>query len=698
MSSQIFLIANLMVKNESKIIGRCLESLAEYVDGVCVTDTGSTDDTVELIRDFFKRREETRGVKPFRIFGDVWTNFGHNRSASFVNCVEFCTEHRFDLDRTYALLLDADMQLRVKNPDFRRLLTETGHSLIQASDSLEYMNTRLLRCSFPWKCTGVTHEYWDGAQTPLISSEHLYLQDVGDGGCKDDKFTRDAALLEDGLAREPGNVRYMFYLAQTLQTLGEIPRSVEMYRRRIKAGQWIEEVWYSMYQLAKIYAHQKKPERMEKWVRRAYQCHPGRSEALYAAAKYFREAGEHYRAWHYWRLGQAIKMPGDALFLEKKIYQQLFKYEKTVLNYWVRPGERRASLLDLINYCDEFCCADVYYNLLHYVDPVAPSGRRWKCDFPEVRGYFASSTSILPLENTGKFLINIRYVKYTIEPDGSYVVSAASMCSGKVHTRNYAAIVGPTLAVDSRPPVDNRFFFEMQVGHTEFRHENVGVLGVEDLRLFHGADGALRWIGTSMEYTRTGTIGQLTGRYDLQRKLLCDVQCAEHEGAPRVEKNWIPLGLAPSLLHGKGDLFVYGWSPFTVGRLPEVNEPSRTLEIVGAQKTRNFYENFRGSSNFVEHRGKLLCVVHVVQYSSPRKYYHQLVLVDSTTLEVVSSSCPFYFFDNAIEYVLGIYFGGQKEADGREFLNVIVSRNDRNPWVVQVDVEGVEQFPTTAGR
>jgi hypothetical protein len=361
-----------------------------------------------------------------------------------------------------------------------------------------------------------------------------------------------------------------------------------------------------------------------------------------------------------------------------------------VLNYWVRPGDRRSSLLDLINYCNEYCCGDVYYNLLHYVDPV-PCLEKHACEFPAIEGYYASSTSILPLETQGRWLLNIRYVNYTIMPDGSYVVSAQSLCSGKVHTRNYAAIVGPTLAVE------DRFFFEMTVGDTEFRHDSVPVLGMEDARLFLGVDGAIRWIGASMEYSRTGTVGQLTGRYDLQAKRLCDIRCAEtpveHGGDARlrVEKNWIPLGVGPSLLRGTDDLFVYGWSPFAVGKLGQTVAGGASLELVTRHETPNFLENYRGSSNFVEHRGELLCVTHVVQYMSPRKYFHQLVRVRPDTLDVVSHSCPFYFFENAIEFVLGIFLTG-------DILNVIVSRNDRNPWVVQIAIDGVELFSARMGE
>ena len=42
------IILLLMIKNESKIIERCIERALEHVDAVCILDTGSTDNTVEV--------------------------------------------------------------------------------------------------------------------------------------------------------------------------------------------------------------------------------------------------------------------------------------------------------------------------------------------------------------------------------------------------------------------------------------------------------------------------------------------------------------------------------------------------------------------------------------------------------------------------------------------------------------------------
>jgi hypothetical protein len=46
----LVLAATLIVRNEARCIGRCLESVRPWVDKIVVLDTGSTDDTVDLAR------------------------------------------------------------------------------------------------------------------------------------------------------------------------------------------------------------------------------------------------------------------------------------------------------------------------------------------------------------------------------------------------------------------------------------------------------------------------------------------------------------------------------------------------------------------------------------------------------------------------------------------------------------------------
>ena len=49
----VSLCLNMIVRNESKIITRLLTSVLPIIDTYVICDTGSTDDTVSIIKDFF---------------------------------------------------------------------------------------------------------------------------------------------------------------------------------------------------------------------------------------------------------------------------------------------------------------------------------------------------------------------------------------------------------------------------------------------------------------------------------------------------------------------------------------------------------------------------------------------------------------------------------------------------------------------
>ena len=46
---------NMIVRNESPVIERCLASVAPIIDCWCIVDTGSNDTTIAQITAFFKR-------------------------------------------------------------------------------------------------------------------------------------------------------------------------------------------------------------------------------------------------------------------------------------------------------------------------------------------------------------------------------------------------------------------------------------------------------------------------------------------------------------------------------------------------------------------------------------------------------------------------------------------------------------------
>ena len=86
----------MIVKNEGHIIGSTLENLCYYInfDYWVIVDTGSTDNTKQVICDFF-RDKNING----ELHETEWKNFGFNRSDALIKAYN---------KTDYLLIFDAD--------------------------------------------------------------------------------------------------------------------------------------------------------------------------------------------------------------------------------------------------------------------------------------------------------------------------------------------------------------------------------------------------------------------------------------------------------------------------------------------------------------------------------------------------------------------------------------------------------------
>ena len=673
------ILAILMIKNEERIIRRCIERIlaSNTVNAICISDTGSTDDTFRVLAEYLPTLPIVS-----RVVNHEWRDFGHNRTLAFQAAVDLCMSVDFDLSNTYGLLLDADMKYEQVVPFPPQSLVAIGYRIRQGGGSVEYYNTRLVRMDFPWKCVGVTHEYWDGATTENISPDIAYIDDVGDGGCKADKFERDERLLRQGLVEEPRNERYMFYLAQTLKDIKKLPEAIEMYKRRIDAGGWGEEIWYSMYQISRLSCEIGNITEMEYWGMRAYDYNPRRAENIYFLTRIFRERSQHHKAWHYMVLGAKIPKPTDLLFIENDVYTHLFDYERTILAYYVQPHKRAESLQNLIQYYNRQSVhgGHCYSNLQHYVDAVPLVDQRI-LPFQPVGDFVPTSTSFVACGsgsgngNINGYLVNVRYVNYRIQPDGSYLMMSNGILSRDtpVRTRNFMVRTDANFVPYS--PLEEMMCPSIQTSSH--------IQGVEYLRLIDEN----RWIGTGV--MPDGNIRQLCGTYDTATHTLTDAIVLESPTNQRCEKNWISIP-SPSLPPSPSNRFIYSWGPFRI--LDKDKEKDN--QFIQTQKTPRFFEHLRGSSNTVEFEGSTYAIVHAVQYVQPPKYYHMVVrlsfsLASASSLSlptVLEYTNPFYFKNNAIEYVLAMDI----TSDG--LIKTIVSQNDMNPVLVSIQLKTLKFY------
>lgn len=641
-----------MIKNESRIIRRCIESVLPIADAICICDTGSTDNTVELLREYFSDFQI-----PTKIYDGqehLWKNFGHNRSQSFLAARDFCEKLGWDSEHVYALVLDADMQLVVLPTFDKNELTAIGYKMIQKSGTMEYYNSRFLKLAHSWKCVGPTHEYWDGGNTDTLTPDKIYISDIGDGGCKSDKFERDVRLLLGGLEESPGNPRYLFYLAQSYKDNKNLDEAIRYYKLRIEAGGWCEEIWYSMYQIMRLYAEQGNIPEMEMWGMKAFEYRRERSENLLFLCRFFKDKRQYWKAWHYWSLGSQIKKPDDLLFIETECYEGGFDMERAIIHDYVFPHKKLESVEYSLELYNKWNVHYGYTNIQWFIEKIPLTLQR-NLRFYDIGDYVATSTSIIPYGDD-MYCLNVRYVNYRIQPNGSYLMSENGRLDGgnPVRTENYVTymdkdlnLVAPLRRMEiTQPPL-----------------HNTHIKGLEDVRLFYGEGNTLKFFGTTMNYSHDGKIRQVMGDYNLENGTMEHLKPLRPPGETDCEKNWIPY---------KDGRIIYSWHPFQIGKLDEEGR----LQIEVRQNTPRFMYNMRGSTTLVLDGEYYYGITHCVMYTAPRKYYHTVVKIHAATDRVVSHTQPFYFMKNAIEYCLGYIKRGDEHL-------AIVSQNDRDPVLVR---------------
>ncbi|MFF1646162.1 glycosyltransferase [Streptomyces sp. NPDC058240] len=311
----------MIVKNEAKVIQRCLAPVRDLIDTWVISDTGSTDGTQQLIRTALD------GI-PGELHEEPWVNFGHNRTLNIKHA-----HGRAD----YLLLLDADLVIARNGPLPR--LTADSYMLRHLGDP-EYRIKRLVRGDMAWRYEGVTHEYLTADRHHSQENlDALVIHDFHDGGSRHDKFERDARLLGAELKRDPSNARTVFYLAQTMRDLGRTERATDLYERRARMGGWNEEVYYALLQAGILRAEADDWPAAMDTLSRAWEVRPQRLEACYELASRLRALGRHHTAYAFLRPVLDREQPDDLLFMQPWVYRWGLLFEFSIAAYWVGDDE-----------------------------------------------------------------------------------------------------------------------------------------------------------------------------------------------------------------------------------------------------------------------------------------------------------------------------------------------------------------------
>jgi hypothetical protein len=218
--------------------------------------------------------------------------------------------------------------------------------------------------------------------------------------------------------------------------------------------------------------------------------------------------------------------------------------------------------------------------------------------------------------------MNVRYVNYHIENNGSY-----KNCDRHIIT------VNKSVELDVNFHVVKEKWFDTSYDHRLY-------IGVEDVKIYCDRyTGVTRFIGTG--YHANNQIGIVEGKYEGEC-FLQPTELKQHFKETSCEKNWIWVD------YRHETHVVYNWFPLTLCRLQGTE-----LQIVATHEMPRIFSKVRGSTCAFVYGEERWFVTHLVSYESPRHYYHLMAVFDSD-MHLLRYSAPFKFEGEPIEYCLSI--------------------------------------------
>lgn len=327
---------NMIVRNESAVIERCLASVRNFIDHWVIVDTGSTDDTPALV-------QRALCDVPGTLIERPWVDFAYNRTEA----LEFAREKG-----DYLFVIDAD-ELLVLDHDFKwPELTHDAYYLKICSGPVVYWRAQLFKPSPGLSYRSRVHEYLalpETATTDRLPGVWIDSRTDGARAAEPGTYQRDVEQLLLAHRKTPDDPRTVFYLAQSYAAAGDFEAALQFFERRVELGGWPEEVWSARFQTAEI-KHQLQRDwaEVQQTYLEAYQLRPERAEPLYRIAVHYRWEGAFHLAHLFLQQAAAIPYPEqDYLFVEERLYRYLIRMALATCCYHL--GDYNAGL----RWCDE---------------------------------------------------------------------------------------------------------------------------------------------------------------------------------------------------------------------------------------------------------------------------------------------------------------------------------------------------------
>jgi predicted O-methyltransferase YrrM/tetratricopeptide (TPR) repeat protein len=299
---------SMIVKNGGKELENMLTKNFKHIDRWTILDTGSTDNTVEIINRILV------GKKKGELYHEPFVNFRESRNRVLDLTGTSC-KFIITLDDTYLIEGDLKKFLNYVRGD----QTASSFSLFIKSGDVEYTSNRIIKSEFGLRYIYTIHEVIqtdDNLNVGIPKNDVMIIDDKTDymHNRTMNRKEFDLQLLADMVKEEPDNPRHLYYIAQTYNILDRRQEAYEYFMKRVNHPVlgYIQERVDSYFEAARnCHLHLNKPwEECEELYMKAFDLDPKRPDSLYfMAIHYLNDAKDEKRAYELFKQAFEVGYP-----------------------------------------------------------------------------------------------------------------------------------------------------------------------------------------------------------------------------------------------------------------------------------------------------------------------------------------------------------------------------------------------------
>jgi len=363
------LALNFICKDESPVIENMLESAKDIVDLIVVNDTGSTDGTQQIIKNF----GEKYGI-PTYVFERPFDDFESSRNHAMQKLRDVVTELNWNPDQVHGFWFDCDETLVIDSKFNKSQFTKDLYMINTYIGQMKYTRNTFFKVSKAFRWYGPVHEFIvcdeQNITSGLAENIHVDVKMTGNSWLGDiaEKYASHSYKLEAYINKNRQDPRWIFYTAQSWHDAASIKdnkeeneerlrRSLKYYRERVsRTDGYSEEIYYAQYRIGTIMRILEEPWHLTHMeLLKAYQIDPLRGESIKVIIDYYLQIGDWNMAYLYSKFAKTTfhgknPYPTRLLFVDETTYIWKFAEAHAATCYYTgRMDEAKQTYQEMVN-------------------------------------------------------------------------------------------------------------------------------------------------------------------------------------------------------------------------------------------------------------------------------------------------------------------------------------------------------------